>query len=346
MEERYQLPETDSWKDVLEYVSVTSLREYEKGEPVIEVFSNEEATPLDYLLYPIAPLNKPTVLFGDPGAGKSQLAIIFMMILSLPWHDNKLQLKPCNDPVKSLFLDYEADVEDVRRQLRYLTDGMELGLTNLYYRRCSTPLADDLEAIQNNIDNIGARCVIIDSTSLAAGGDLNHMDVATSYFRSLRQLNITTISLAHTSKDRETHNKTILGSVLFEAGARSVWEVRGQEEENALDIVMLHRKANLSARSKPLGYKLSYDPNSIKISWHDPESIPEFVERMGTQARILSAIKSNTTMTADQLKEDLPDLTINNIRRVLSYLKDKSKIILLDRGVYGLASKQISLPVS
>jgi len=292
-------PVSIDWKKLLEYLSVKALREFERGEPVIEVSSFDEVGKIEYLLDPVIPKDKPTVLFGDPGSGKSQIVSIFAVIMAFPWYDNPMRLIAPPKPCRPLFLDYEADPDDTRRFLKKLDEGMGIGAISLFYRRCSLPIVDDLESIMSHIEEVKADCLIIDSMSLACGGDLNRMDVATAYFRALRQLHMTTISLAHTSKDRENQNKTILGSVLFEAGARSVWEVRGNEDDSALNIGLFHRKANLSAKSRPLGYRINYSPEAITVEWYDPKSVPEFVSRMNTNTQITQMLKAGKLSTIE-----------------------------------------------
>lgn len=313
------------WKKILEDLSDKTLEEFEKGEPVINVTSMDNVEELQYLIHPIIPLGKPTVLFGDPGSGKSQLSVVFLILTGLPWHDNPLHLgvKP-NSKHIGLILDWEADEFDVRRQLKLLTQGMDLGYTELKYRRCALPLADDLESIRTHIEDTKADYIIIDSVSLAAGGDLNHMDCATNYFRALRQLNITSISLAHTSKDRENKSKTILGSVLFEAGARSVWEVRGQEDDDCLDIAMFHRKSNDTKKSPPVGFRISYTDKGNLISWHDPTSVAEFVERMNTSQRVIELLKERP-YDDREIVETL-EITPGNWRVTKSRLRSKNII--------------------
>jgi len=322
------------WALILEDITNKTLDEFEKGEPVIEIHTSDEVPELKYLIDPIIPLGKPSVFFGDPGAGKSQLAAVFVILTSFnTWDDNPLRLAGPDKIMRGLVLDWEADEDDWRRQLKWFTDIFGLGYAEMYYRRCSLSLAHDLEAIRAHIEAVRADYIIIDSVSLAAGGDLNHMDVATNYFRALRQLNMTTISLAHTSKNREDKNKTILGSVLFEAGARSVWEVRGQEDDNLLDIALFHRKSNLARKHTPLGYRITYQPDPDNprqtipetMTWLNPNSVEEFVERMKTTDRILhylTGIKASEEIIAEQL-----GLTLNNIKVALSRLKKKNLVV-------------------
>lgn len=336
LEEKYKITGDDTWQDAIEYIAEKTMRELEHGEPVITVQSTDEVPELEYFIYPIAPKGKPTVIFGDPGTGKSQLAVILSMVALLPWELNPLKLGVPSKSAKVLFLDYEADIEDIQRQLSLFTQGMELGYCSLEYRRCTTPLADDIEGIRNHIDDRQIDCLIIDSVSLAAGGDLNHMDIATSYFRALRQLDITSISLAHTSKNREEKVKTIIGSVLFEAGARSVWEIRANEGDDTLDIALFHRKANLSKKFHDIGFRITYADTGNIVEWLDPKSVPEFLERMSVNQQILSALKHGK-MTNDQLAEQI-DTKRAYLVVALSRLKKSGKIIGDYLTGWGLAS--------
>lgn len=340
---RYTVCKGVDWKGLCEYLCVKTIREYEKGDPVILITSEDECEPLRYLLHPLVPENKPTVLFGDPGSGKSQLAVVIIMAIMLPWRNNPLKLGVPAKPETALFLDYESDPDDVRRQVVSLCKGMKLPYIEVHYRRCSLPIADDIEAIRSHAEAINASCLIIDSTSLAAGNDLNRMDVSTAYFRALRQLNMTTVSLAHTSKDRESKNKTILGSVLWEAGARSVWEVKGQEDDGVLDIALFHRKSNLSQKFGVQGYRITYDQDAggnsvpVDIRWHNPKDIAEFVERMSTNERILHLLREGR-MTIETVADTL-EIKPGSAKVSLYRLRKKDMVTRLPDETWGLLGR-------
>jgi len=325
------------WLPIIDELTREVQRISSAGEPTIKIASTDEYAPLEYLVEPIIPLGKPTAIFGDPGSGKSQLLLILAIVAALPWQDNPLKLGAPKESSPILLLDYEADEDDIRRSLHHFAEGMDLGYIPIDYRRCSLPIADDLEAIRNHVDAIGAKAVFIDSTSLAAGGDLNRMDVATNYIRALRQLKLTSVSLTHTSKDRDAKTKTIIGSVLFEAGFRSVFECRGQEDDDTLDIALLHRKFNLGGKVHPLGYRIHYNGAGSSISWHDPKSVPEFVERMGNNRRILDLLKGGP-LPMKEITEIL-EITYQAANISLNRMEKKQLVLKLSDKQWGLASK-------
>ena len=124
---------------------------------------------------------------------------------------------------------------------------------------------------------------------------------------------------------KENKSKTIIGSVLWEAGARSVWEVRGEEEEDTFNIGLFHRKSNLSKKSPPLAFRITYENNlPVNITWHDPKSIPEFMERMGVNQRILEMLKRGRFST-EELVETL-DAKRNTIDAAVRRLKKSDNI--------------------
>ena len=333
----YSLYQKIDWQNVVEKICLGVIELSRQGEPVQELTSNDDIAPLDYLIAPIIPKGKPTAIFGDPGSGKSTLLLILAIVACLPWWDNPLHLIAPAVPSPILYLDYEADADDLRRQLKSFTDGHELGLTQLNYRRCSLPITEDLEAIHNYASAIKAKALFIDSTSLAAGGDLNRMDVATAYIRALRQLKMTSVSVSHTSKERDAKTKTIIGSVLFEAGFRSVWECRGQEDDKTLDIGLFHRKFNLGAKRNPLGYRITYNGQSNTIEWFDPSNVPEFVARMSHTKQILELLKRGGFETR-QIAEEL-DISLAAASMALSRLAKKDQVIKNDK-MWGLLYKE------
>ncbi len=208
------------------------------------------------------------------------------------------------------------------------------------YRRCSSPLADDLEQIKQAIDEYKATCLFIDSLGLACGGDLNSAEPALRFFAALRQFKITSVILAHTARNTDSNNKHIYGSMFFEAQSRNVWElVKSNDDEDSIVIGLYHKKPPPFGKlHKPLGYKFTFDNDNNKtyFEYNDPKSVDELLERMGTNTKIIEALKYGP-LTPKELEESKG---IKNPRTALSRLKRKGIIIPIGKEAYGLVDKE------
>ena len=184
LEKRYHPDGTKiDWDEIIETLCVNTIEQYERGEPVEEIWSTEDWGKPGYLLDPIIPLDKPTIMFGDPGTGKSELALMFGVIVLLPLENNSLNLIPASRMYKPLLLDYEADKPEIGWRLKALQEGMGLPPIILNYRRCYMPLAQDIEQIKQHVEETKSEFIIIDSLGPACGGELKDAGPGTSIFR-------------------------------------------------------------------------------------------------------------------------------------------------------------------
>jgi hypothetical protein len=182
------------WDIILEQLCVKVLAEIRKGEPV--VILGEQGTKVEapeYLLDPYIIRNQPNVFFGEPGAAKTTWGLVMASVLTLGnWHDNPGRLSTHEKSERCLWLDWETDKSVIGWQLSCIQRGHGFEIPyEIFYRRCSTPLADDIEQIKQAIDEYRATCIFIDSLGLACGGDLNSAEPALRFFTAYRQLNTT-----------------------------------------------------------------------------------------------------------------------------------------------------------
>ncbi len=260
------------WDDILTQLSDQVKTISRRGEPAIEIWPSEDDTlEAEYLLKPPLYRNHPNVIFGDYGSLKSLYSLGTAYIVQLPYYDNNLGLITAKESTRCLYLDYEDDPSSFRKHWSALERGFGKGAMPILYRRMTTTLADSVEQLKNIIDDKNIGLLIVDSLGPAARGNLNDPEPAIKYHTGLRQLGITSLTLAHTSKDQFTKRRTIFGSVFFTNLARSVWECKAEQEtgEDEAVISLKHTKANLSRLHPPLGYKFTFTDNTIKIEKAD-----------------------------------------------------------------------------
>jgi len=328
-----------NWADILEQLTVYTLERVRRGEPVEELYSGEGIHPPRYVAEPLIIENYPNIIFGDPGALKSNFAIVLSQIVQLPWYDNPLGIVAPEQSVRVLFLDWETDKATVTWLVTTLERGMDLGSVSVKYRQCSLTLAQDIEQLKTCIDEAEAELIIIDSLGLAAGGELKGTESALSFFSALRQLKCTSLILAHNSKDPETKNKSIYGNQFFTAQSRNIWEIRKVQEpgSNEADIALFHRKpAPFTNIHKPLGFKVIFndDAGTMQVQTRDPRNVGEFLERMGNQTRIIELLKDNP-LNPKEIAESL-NLDYHQTIVTLARLQKQSKITKSNEGKYGL----------
>lgn len=328
------------WLSILEQCSVITIEWLRRGEPMVELWGTEDAEPPRYLIDPLLIENYPNVLFGDPGTFKSAIAVILSAIVTLPWRENPLRLRQPNSPCKVLYLDWEADSQTVNWSLARLCRGSGIASFPLSYRFCTKPLAEDIESIQALAVESEANVVVIDSLTMAAGGDLKEAISATSFYGALRHLHMTSLVLAHNAKDNGTlqRAKSIFGSQVFTAQARNVWEVKKLQEpgDDQLQLGLFHRKAPPFSRiSHPLGMRVNFTEREIAVQAEDPKSVREFVAELGLKHQIREILKEGA-LGAPDIASELganPD----TVRARLNDLAKAGQTVKLPNGKWGLA---------
>ena len=333
---------TQDWGHIIEQICQETLEALRQGEPVVELWTSDDIEAPRYILDPLIVENQSNVIFGDPSASKSTLAVILAQILMLPWHDNPMELQAPEDSIRCLYLDWEADEQTIQWLTTMLQRGAGLHPLAICYRHCDIPFAADFEQIRQHIDAVDAKVIIIDSLGLAAGGKLNDTDPPLTFYAALRKLkNITSIILAHNSKDPETKKRSIYGNQFFTVQARNVWEIRKVQEPGSklVDIALFHRKPPpFHGLHPPMGFKMLYaeDDKSFAIEPRDPRYVGEFLEQMSTRQRVFELLKSGAR-TPKEISEELEEKE-SHIRVAISTMKKKGLVVKVGLA-YGLAAR-------
>ncbi len=336
------------WDAVLEQLCVYTIERLREGDPVTEVWidDNEISIP-PYLIRPYVLKGVPTIIYGEKGVSKSTVALYLYLCLLLPWYDNPLGLDiDSKKSIKTLILDWEQEKNIVEYYARRLRKGHKLPPFSLYHLHCDTRLADITQKIQREIYNNDYQCLILDSLGAACQGDLLKSETSLEFFSALRKLktkdgnSITSIIIAQTAKNTEGKEKNIFGSVYFTYYSRSIAEVCKAEtsSENSIDVGLFHRWFNYGKLEKPLGFTIVYqDDLGIRF---DPRSIDmaQFMEKMSGNQKIIEALRQGKKST-DEI-QDLTGIKDNSLRVSLKRLKDKGIVIKLDDNHWGLKSHE------
>ena len=326
------------WPDVLVYVASLTVEIARRGEPVEEMWpSKDDNLAPSYLLEPVLYSNHPTVIFGDYGSLKSLFALVIGYVAQLPYSDNNLGLITAKESTHCLYLDYEDDPSSFRKRWGAIQRGFGIEAPMpILYRRMTNTLADSMERLQQIITDKDIKLLIIDSLGPAARGNLNDPEPAIRYHEALRKLGITSLTLAHNSKDPLTKKRTIFGSMFFTSLARSVWECKAEQEagEDEVIISVKHHKANLSRLHPPLGYRFTFTDNTIKIAKTDLKDTGLSGE-LPLSWQIKNLLRTGP-LPINEIAEQLNSKE-DTIGRTLRRMRKNTQIIKLEDNTWGLA---------
>lgn len=331
-----------SWTEVIGQLCFYVLEQVRQGEPVEDIDSDGEFEPPRYLLRPLLPLGKPTVLFGQGGTSKSYLALAIAACVRLPWQDNPLGLEVPEEPTNVLYLDYETDRDEIGWRLKCLTKGMGTPKTHIRYRRCAAVLSDDIQEIKKIVEDSNIGLVVVDSLGLACGGELKESQPAITLFGAIRQMKVTSLLLTHTTKPQEgSKDATPYGSAFFSNYARSVWEVRKVQELGAdsMEVGLFHSKVNSSKMFQPIGFHIAFTDDMVTVKRRNVTDIPGFAKKVPIKTRVYALLRSEKRMlTVKHMAETLSEDEAS-VRKALDRMAEANEAKRYG-DVWGLLSKQ------
>lgn len=320
------------WDEVIEQICGITLNKMREGEPIEELWTDDSITPVEYKLYPILLDREPTLLFADGGSGKSSIGLYIASCITLPWNNNPLGFKPKFGKV--LILDWETSNNTYKRNIQWLRRGHDLPEYMISYRRCWSPLADDINAIHEMVSANEIDTIIVDSIIGAVKGDVNDSTAAQDFFRALRRLNVTSLLIHHTAKKTDMRNKSPFGSAYFNNLPRSVWELTSYQEPgiDKLNIMMSHYKCNVDTKHPQIGIEVIFHKAEGRTVFRriNIENVAEFEIKLSLGKRILIALKHGP-MTVIDLSDGLNEPQ-NKIRARLSNLNDTKYVAKLNDG--------------
>lgn len=310
-------PDPDlNWGAIVEDACIMTLEQHRLGEPVVELHDVKPRTGPQHRLAPLLLEGHPNYLYGDGATGKSWLAAFCAVLVSSGFHH--CGLDPL--PGRALYLDYEMSAEEMRERILAIEAGLgEADCSQIHYRFCVAPLADDIETIQAIVAEQEIDLVIVDSAGPALGGEKGDpKDPVIEYFRALRSLRCSTLTVDHVTKS-EGGRKLPYGSIYKFNLARNVFEMRKSQEtgEDNLTAGVYHRKSNFGPLLRPMGFKLAFSGDAVYFTTANVRDVPALAEGMSARDRLLAFLLSEGPATVADMAAAL-EMTATMVRARLN----------------------------
>jgi len=312
------------WIDTLErfcYDVVADIRR-PTGRTLVGGRPRREA---EYLLRPILPYEKPTIIFGPGGTGKSTLAAAIAVSVKTGYEVIKGWV-PMSAPV--LVLDWESGEDDWNDLVDQVAAGAGLREVQVEYWPQSRPLVEVVEPVSQAVTEIGAGLLIVDSVGLASGssregGDAN--ESALALFNAVREIGITTLLIDHVTGEDMKSDRPVskpYGGIYKVNMARSVFELRREKEPegDVAEVLLVHTKVNRGKKLPAAGLRYEYTDDSIHIRPTDIEA-DELVRTLPLPERMMRLLRKGA-QTTQSLAETL-EVTPARIRAVMSKYPEK-----------------------
>ncbi len=233
-----------------------------------------DAQPVEWLWPGRIPLGKVTLLIGDPGVGKSLVALDLAARLTTnrPW-PNSPSPSPLASPSASTLILNSAD--DLADTIRPRLDAAGADPTRTFIVQSISDLRHDFDQLRAAVNSVpNCRLIIIDTINAYVGpADTHFQTVVRRVLAPLAELaaerGIAVLAIAHMRKNDGAALYRAAGSLGFVASARSVWTICRDENQPGRHL-LLPLKSNLTAAPTGLAYTIENHPHGTSpvVHWH------------------------------------------------------------------------------
>lgn len=338
---RRQVPELD-WDNRIDVLCRLVLESYRKGDPAILLRDARRAGGETYAIKPLLLADAPTVWFADGGTGKSLLALA--AACAMAGHDVFGGLR-ASRPRRVLYLDWEWDAWQHADRLRLLL-GEDVDVADILYRRCSGSMADEVEAIRQTVADEEVSYIIVDSLGAACGGDLTDADTALRFAGYIRALGVGSLWITHVTKNGGVDPDKPFGSVYFPNSARLVWRIKRQSEaeSDVIDVGFYNTKANATCQAKPIGMRVTFGSDRIRVSSADLLATPALAAGLPLRQRIVGQLRRGP-MTAKDVAEEL-GAPLGSVKVKLSQMHSAGVVMKAGEDRWALSEDRLTVTVN
>ena len=294
---------------------------------IVEFYSKIESKAVEWLWFPYIPYGKVTIIQGDPGEGKTSLALYLTSILS---NGGEIPLTKIITPTQIVI--YHNAEDGVADTIKPRLERYGANCENVCYLRSGVERA--IESLEKAIAETGARMAILDPIQAFLGdSDLqranNIRPVMTRLSRIAEEKQCAIILVGHLTK-RENGKDLYrgLGSIDFAAAARSILMVSKVEDGEENERMLSQIKSNLAKRGATLIFAL--DENGIS-DWRIANELELLDEHKTSKEKfaekVIDGFISQNEMRADEITKILKDIgfSVSTIKRAKAKLGVASK---------------------
>jgi AAA domain len=296
------------------------------------------------------PVGKIVTLDGDPGLGKSAIALTMAAIVSRgdQWPDGTR----CDETGDVLIMTAEDGVADtVRPRLDAAhADPRRVHVIDHVLDNCGEPIPVTLAAtdqIERHITETGARLLIIDVLMAYMPGDA-HKDqdvrkALTPFAKMAERTGCTMLLLRHLKRNTGGEPVYLGGGSIGIVGAARAGFMVTRDPDRPNDVrILASVKSNLASAPKSMEYRLvGADNGSVAVEWigEDQRTAAELLmepsDNLGeTSRRIEEFVNSRSETTSGDVTEEF-DIAPKLANQYLNRLKARRSICQKRRGVFG-----------
>lgn len=277
------------------------------------------------------------VLFADGGQGKTTIAVAICVSLNAG-----CSLVPGisvpSGGLPTLFIDAEDTQDGILRIANAIASGAgllpEAWKERFRYRRLYGPLADNMPAIQRDVEQYGIRACFYDSLITMAAGNPNETDTPRLFFASTTIFpNCAVVGLSHIAKSDTARP---IASVMYRNIPRNVWMADFDKEAGVMGLYPDKVNSLEDNDPDPLYLTLDKIPTGVAYRAVSPAEAPG-LEKHHSASTLIHTELENGSRTLEQLREAIPK-SGGAIRAALKRETDAGRIVRLDRGEYGLVT--------
>lgn len=319
--------------------------------------SEVEPEPVSWLWPGRIPVGKLVTLDGDPGVGKSTLALTFAATITTggEWPDGTR----CDMPGDVLVMSAEDGLGDT---IRPRLDAAGADTTRVHAleghwvtddkgtQTLATIGMGDGQHLRDAITQTGARLLIVDvlmaflADSTNSYRDQDMRRILTPLSNLAAETGCAIMLLRHPPKGQQTKAIHAGGGSIGIIGAARVGMLAVADTDDETTRVLTVTKNNLAPILPSLAYQLdTVDVGKVQtgvVRWMGEHhaTATELVNRVpednSDTAIVLALVNARTKTTAHDVHDLYPHVTLDTARRILSRLNKAGKIERSDRGVY------------